>query len=160
MNFCPNCGTDLRASLDGVQVMCRMCGAPMVPAESDPTSPVFVCPRCGAYYGNFLNTGVMTYYTQEHLRVGRVIKAEIALMGRCRTMVKRMEMVEREGMIELARKIQADLGDMGVDDVFRALQYLEEEGVISLKCYDMDKDFVWVEVRFNEKGQGQMVRDV
>ena len=171
MKYCPNCGAKLSdnakfcpvcgAKLDDYviyenpevevsnDIVCRHCGKAklmLVDAESD--IPLYMCPHCGWYYGDFLGIGRPIYYDSIHLKIGRIIKAEIRIKGHVRVNVKKMQKMEDEALTELARYLSEDLKGHEITEIRDALVYLMEENVLELYAEDINDDFSWVGVRF------------
>jgi len=156
-NYCPFCGARLAdyvvyerpKVVVEEELVCRHCGKGrliLVDPESD--IPLYMCPHCGWYYGDFLGTGKAIYYDSIHLKIGRIIKAEIRLKGYVKVNVKRTQTLEDEALTELARYLQNDLKGYDITDIRDALSYLLEEGVIELYEEEINQDFSWVGVRF------------
>ena len=171
MKYCPNCGAKLSdnanfcpfcgAKLEEYEVyekpkvilepdmLCRHCGKGklmLVDAESD--IPLYMCPHCGWYYGDFLSTGKAIYYDSLHLKIGRIIKAEIRLKGYVKVDVKKTPDMEDEALTALAKYLSNDLEGHEIPEIRDALVYLIEEGVLELYEEEMDQDFSWMGVRF------------
>ncbi len=171
MKYCPNCGAKLSdnsnfcpfcgAKLDEYVVyeapkleltdnlLCRHCGkGTMMLVDSEQDIPLYMCPHCGWYYGDFLGTGHAIYYDSIHLKIGRIIKAEIKMKGYVRVNVKKTPDWEDEALTELAKYLSNDLRGEDITEIRDSIVYLLEEGVIELYKEDMSKDFYWVGVRF------------
>ncbi len=171
MKYCPNCGAKLSdnakycpfcgAKLDDYvvyerpnieieeELICRHCGKGklmLVDGESD--IPLYMCPHCGWYYGDFLGMGKRIYYDSIHLKIGRILKAEIRMRGYVKVMVKNVPELEEEAITELAKYLKNDLPNYEITEIRDALVYLLEEGVIDLYREEMNADFLWVGVRF------------
>ena len=171
MKYCPNCGAKLSdnskfcpicgANLDEFMVyegstmnvandlVCRHCGKAklmLVDAESD--IPLYMCPHCGWYYGDFLGVGKAIYYDSIHLKIGRIIKAETRMKGYVKVNVKNTPDRDDEALTELAKYLQTDLEGYDITEIRDAIVYLMEENVIKLYCEEIDKDFSWVGVKF------------
>jgi len=156
-NFCPFCGAKLdeyvvyeRPKVEVMQdLTCRHCGkGKLMLVDGDSDIPLYMCPHCGWYYGDFLGTGRAIYYDSIHLKIGRILKAEIRLRGYVRVNVKKTQNMKDEALTELAMYLKNDLEGYDVADIRDALWYLLEEGVIELYEEEMDQDFYWVGVRF------------
>ncbi len=156
-NFCPFCGARLEeyTIYEGPKVefseelKCRHCGngtLMIVDAESD--IPLYMCPHCGWYYGDFLGVGRAIYYDSIHLKIGRIIKAEIKMKGHVRVNIKNTADWEDEALTELAKYLNDDLKGYDISEIRDALVYLIEEEVVELYKEEMNKDFYWVGVRF------------
>ncbi|NPA75214.1 MAG: zinc-ribbon domain-containing protein [Euryarchaeota archaeon] len=156
-NYCPFCGANLQEytvyEYPKVQVfeelVCRHCGkGKMLLVDSESDIPLYMCPHCGWYYGDFLGTGRAIYYDSIHLKIGRIIKAEIKMKGYLRVNIKDTPAWEEEAFTEIAKYLNGDLKGYDISFIREALVYLVEEGVLELYREEMDKDFYWVGVRF------------
>ncbi len=156
-NFCPFCGAKLedyevyeKPKIEiSADMICRHCGKGklmLVDAESD--IPLYMCPHCGWYYGDFLGTGRAIYYDSMHLKIGRIIKAEIRMRGHLRVNIKNTPDKEDEGLTELAKYLHNDLREYDIGSIRDALVYLLEEGVIESYTEKIDDEFLWFGVRF------------
>ncbi len=171
MKYCPNCGAKLSdnanycpfcgAKLEDYVVyekpkieitpdlICRHCGKGklmLVDAESD--IPLYMCPHCGWYYGDFLGIGRAIYYDSIHLKIGRIIKAEIKMRGYLRVNIKSTPEWEEDGITEIARYIQGDLKEYEITEIKDAIVYLLEENVLKSYIEKIDNEFMWFGVRF------------
>ncbi len=155
--FCPFCGANLEEYVvyerPRIEIMedltCRHCGkGTMLLVDGDSDIPLYMCPHCGWYYGDFLGTGNAIYYDSIHLKIGRIIKAEIRMRGYLRVNVKSTQDMEDEGLTELAKYIREDLKGYELSEIRDALVYLLEEGILETYTEKIDNDFVWFGVRF------------
>ncbi len=151
-NFCPFCGAKLEdyeiyegPKLEiAPEIICRHCGKGkmmLVDAESD--IPLYMCPHCGWYYGDFLGTGKAIYYDSLHLKIGRIIKAEIRMRGHLRVTIKAGKNLEEEGLTEMAKYLHTDLQDYDLSSIRDALVYLMEEEVVKSHIERIDDEFLW-----------------
>ncbi len=156
-NFCPFCGAHLEEYevyekpkvLIEPDTICRHCGkGKLMLVDADSDIPLYMCPHCGWYYGDFLGTGRPVYYDSIHLKIGRIIKAEIKMRGYLRVTIKDVQNLEDEGLTELARYLHEDLKDHDISSIRDSLAYLLEEGIIETYTERMDDEFLWFGVRF------------
>lgn len=171
MKYCPNCGAKLSdnakycpfcgARLEDYIVyekpkveiaqdlICRHCGkGTLMLVDADSDIPLYMCPHCGWYYGDFLGIGRPIYYDSIHLKIGRIIKAEIKMRGYLRVSIKNTPQKEEEGLTELAKYLQGDLKGYDIPTIRDALSYLMEENVIESYVEKIDDEFLWYGVRF------------
>lgn len=157
VEVCPNCSgkceefeIDIEGEMEEIVPICKICGVGrMNLLESSMEVPVFVCSQCGAYFGEFLKTGKVIYYNTLHMKIGRIILTEVKIKGSFRVSIKKMEegMLE-EGISEIAKSLEVDLGGYSYQEILDALYYLVEEGVINYTIEDMEnsEDFCWFSV--------------
>ena len=171
MKYCPNCGAKLSdnakycpfcgAKLEDYvvyerpkveienEMICRHCGkGKLMLVDADSDIPLYMCPHCGWYYGDFLGIGKAIYYDSIHLKIGRIIKAEIRMRGYLRVNVKKTQDMDEEALTEVARYIKNDLSEYELSEIRDAIVYLLEEGVIETYNEKIDDEFYWVGVRF------------
>ncbi len=155
--FCPFCGANLedyvvykRPEIEiSKDIVCRHCGkAKLILVDGESDIPLYMCPHCGWYYGDFLGIGRPIYYDSIHLKIGRIIKAEIRMKGHIRVNVKNTPDMEDEAITELAKYLKGDLEGYDITEIRDAIVYLLEENVLELYKEEMNSDFSWVGVRF------------
>ncbi len=99
--------------------LCPFCReGTMVPSDEDRDIPTYVCPVCGAYYGEFLHTEKAFYYTPLQLQVGRAIMA-------------RTDMGDSQSISSLSVELSHEIGDCRAEEVAEAILYLEKEGILT-----------------------------
>ena len=171
MKYCPNCGAKLSdnskfcpvcgAKLDDYvvyekpkveisnDILCRHCGkAKLLLVDADEDIPLYMCPHCGWYYGDFLGIGKPVYYDSLHLKIGRIIKAEIRMKGYVRVNVKRTKNMEDDAITELSKYLSSDLAGHEITEIRDAIVYMLEEGILELYEEEISEDFSWIGVRF------------
>jgi len=166
--FCPVCGEKVEniivyeepaeePSENEVNLMrCKLCGkGVMVVVDTSAEYPLYRCTNCGAYYGEFLKTGKITFYNTLHLKIGRIISTETKLKKYYRISIKKREggMFE-EGISEIAKSITVDLEGYELSEIMDALYYMIEEGILSYKIEDMEDndEFSWFYLTMEVEG--------
>jgi hypothetical protein len=61
---------------------CELCkNADMELVSEGDKEPLFRCPACGNYFGNFMRKGSIIYYDTTHLRIGQYIASQLILLS-------------------------------------------------------------------------------
>lgn len=128
---------------------CKSADLELVSEEGKP--PLFRCPACGHYYGNFMRKGFDIYYDTTHLRIGQYISSQLA-NGKYRVSAHKDH--RERGIEDLAEKIQLDV-KMDRKKITDALSYLIENNVL-YTYYEPtpDGEFEWFGVDFSGNIQG------
>lgn len=173
-NFCEKCGVNLREqkttqeNASGIEnealpeeikvelvdkkatkMPCEKCGneaLELVSEEGKP--PLFRCPGCGHYFGNFMRKGNTIYYDTTHLRIGQYIASQL-IHGKYHVSVHKNQ--REKGLEEVADKIRLDI-PIDRTKITNALSYLIEKKVLySYSEPTPDGEFEWFGVEFTDK---------
>jgi hypothetical protein len=145
--FCIDCGIKLRDYVPedeepAAEIICKACGEGRMLLVEDVADgeALFQCSQCGAYFGNFLRTGIALHYTTEHLRSAQFITNRIVMSGSYS-----FETTEANRNMEMdcvAAELAKEL-EMNVNDAKDCLEYLLENGII-LKYAEERDGKLWV----------------
>jgi hypothetical protein len=127
---------------------CDMCGNGMLENVSDEGKPpLYRCPNCGNYFGNFMRKGLDIYYDTTHLRIGQYIASQL-IHGKYRVSVHKNQ--REKGLEELADRIRQDI-PVDRKKITDALSYLTEKNVL-YTYYEPtpDGEFEWLGVAFSD----------
>lgn len=172
-NYCEKCGAKLREQeLTGAETSgtaeetlpkeikvelleketpkkpCEMCGngeLELVSEEGKP--PLYRCPSCGHYFGNFMRKGNNIYYDTTHLRIGQYIASQL-IHGKYRVSAHKNQ--REKGLDDLADRIKQDI-KLDRKKITESLSYLIERNVF-YTYYEPtpDGEFEWFGIAFTD----------
>ncbi len=176
-NYCEKCGMELKErktteenAIDGrdeplpkeikVELVakeetkkpCDMCDNGMLENVSDEGKPpLYRCPNCGNYFGNFMRKGIDIYYDTTHLRIGQYIASQL-IHGKYRVSVHKDQ--REKGLEELADRIRQDI-PIDRKKITDALSYLTDKNVL-YTYYEPTPDgkFEWLGIAFSDTPPG------
>jgi hypothetical protein len=166
-NFCEKCGFNLKEDAKAHEVKmeapaeievelvkkeeekkpCQMCkGADLEIVSDEGKPPLFRCPSCGNYFGNFMRKGFDIYYDTTHLRIGQYVSSQLA-NGKYRVSAHKNQ--REKGLEDLAEKIQLDV-KLDRKKITDALSYLIDNNVL-YTYYEPtpDGEFEWFGIDFS-----------
>jgi hypothetical protein len=172
-NYCENCGKDLKVQedpkentmdaeneplpekievelvvKDGVKKPCDMCeGGLLENVNEEGKPPLYRCPSCGHYFGNFMRKGVDIYYDTTHLRIGQYVASQL-IHGKYRVSVHKDQ--REKGLEEMADRIRQDI-PIDRKKITDALSYLTEKNIL-YTYYEPtpDGEFEWLGIAFSD----------
>lgn len=131
---------------------CEICGKgelEQVSEEGKP--PLYRCPACGHYFGNFMRKGKDIYYDTTHLRIGQYIASQL-IHGKYRVSAHKNQ--RERGLEDMAERIQQDI-KLERTKITNALSYLIENNVL-YTYYEPtpDGEFEWFGIAFSDSIPG------
>jgi uncharacterized membrane protein YvbJ len=168
-NFCEKCGFKLKdeaqvgastpkasseiavelVEKEAEKIPCDWChNAPLELVSQEGKPPLYRCPACGHYYGNFMRKGNDIYYDTTHLRIGQYIASQL-IHGKYRVSAHKNQ--RDKGLDDMAEKIQQDI-KLERKKITEALSYLIEKNVM-YTYYEPtpDGEFEWFGIDFSDK---------
>lgn len=131
---------------------CEVCGNAdlgMVSEEGKP--PLYRCPSCGFYFGNFMRKGNNIYYDTTHLRIGQYIASQL-IHGKYRVSSHKNQ--REKGLEDLADRIKQDL-KLDRKKITESLSYLIEKNVLYTYFEPTpDGEFEWFGIAFSDSVPG------
>ena len=125
--------------------MCGNAGLELVNEEGKP--PLYRCPSCGFYFGNFMRKGNNIYYDTTHLRIGQYIASQL-IHGKYRVSAHKNQ--REKGLEDLAGRIIQDI-KLDRKKITGSLSYLIEKNVL-YTYYEPtpDGEFEWFGIAFSD----------
>ncbi|MEW5760280.1 MAG: zinc ribbon domain-containing protein [Candidatus Thermoplasmatota archaeon] len=137
-NFCIKCGTNLKieVKLEEEGIECDKCkNKSLIPIDKNRST--YRCSSCGIYFGNFLNKGVIMYYTTTHVKIARYIGSQLLLGKYMVHILKNQKKSEIDALIDRIRK-----------DI-----YLEREEIREALEYLIQNKILYIQSEINPNGQ-------
>lgn len=127
---------------------CEMCGdGELANVSEEGKPPLYRCPVCSNYFGNFMRKGNNIYYDTTHLRIGQYIASQL-IHGKYRVSVHKNQ--REKGIEELADRIRQDI-PFDRKKITDAISYLIEKNVL-YTYYEPtpDGEFEWLGIAFSD----------
>ncbi|UCE37767.1 MAG: zinc ribbon domain-containing protein [Thermoplasmata archaeon] len=130
------------------KIQCEMCSnAELENVSDEGKPPLYRCPACGFYYGNFLRKGNNIYYDTTHLRIGQYIASQL-IHGKYRVSAHKNQ--REKGLDDMADKIRQDI-KLDRTKITESLSYLIDKNVL-YTYYEPtpDGEFEWFGIAFSD----------